>query len=77
MMSGAASALNIVEAMKNGANDFIPKPLNPDELRKALKTVFEMKSPLPAETPKQAAQPASSQFLRKYIVSHARTTERD
>src|SRR5436305_12310395 len=40
MISGAASALNVVEAMKNGATDFISKPINPEDLRKALKSAL-------------------------------------
>jgi DNA-binding response OmpR family regulator len=36
MMSGASSHMNVVDAMKSGANDFIAKPLNPGDLRKAL-----------------------------------------
>src|SRR5664279_1272795 len=37
MIAGAPSALNVVEAMKMGANDYIAKPINPEDLRKALK----------------------------------------
>jgi two-component system, NtrC family, response regulator AtoC len=40
MISGAASPLNIVDAMKNGANDFIAKPVEPADLRKALKAAL-------------------------------------
>jgi two-component system response regulator AtoC len=41
MISGASSALNVVDAMKNGANDFIAKPIKPEDLRKALKIALE------------------------------------
>jgi two-component system response regulator AtoC len=40
MISGAASPMNVVEAMKSGANDFIVKPVEPNDLRKALKAVL-------------------------------------
>src|ERR1022692_2251864 len=40
MISGVVSALNVVEAMKMGANDFIAKPIKPEDLRKALKTAL-------------------------------------
>ncbi len=40
MISGAASPLNIVDAMKNGANDFLAKPIEPADLRKALKAAL-------------------------------------
>jgi len=45
MISGTSSPLHVVEAMKNGANDFMVKPINPDDLRKALKTVLSSKAP--------------------------------
>ena len=35
MMSGAASTSNVADAMKSGANDFIPKPIKPDDLRRS------------------------------------------
>jgi two-component system, NtrC family, response regulator AtoC len=41
MLSGAASPLNVAEAMKGGASDFIQKPVNPSELRKALRSVLQ------------------------------------
>ena len=40
MISGASSPLDIVDAMKNGANDFIAKPIEPADLRKALKAAL-------------------------------------
>jgi two-component system response regulator AtoC len=53
MISGAASSLNVVEAMKTGASDFIPKPIQPEDLRKALKQAFDAKAAAskPADTP--------------------------
>lgn len=57
MISGAASPLNVVEAMKSGANDFIPKPIKHEDLRKALKLAFEIRSPV---TPKPTEQTAAT-----------------
>lgn len=57
MISGATSPLNIVTAMKNGATDFLCKPVSHEDLRKAIthalnvKTVEPIrvsKSPVPA-----------------------------
>ena len=36
MIAGAASPLDIVAAMKKGASDFLVKPINPEDLRRAL-----------------------------------------
>src|SRR5690242_3576278 len=36
MLSGASSPLKVVEAMKSGATDFIPKPVSHDDLRDAI-----------------------------------------
>lgn len=50
MVSGASSPLNVVEAMKIGANDFLGKPVNHSDLRKVLRSILE---------PKMAAAPTS------------------
>jgi DNA-binding NtrC family response regulator len=49
MVSGASSPLNVVEAMKHGANDFLAKPISHEDLRKVLKNALETKLPAPAE----------------------------
>jgi two-component system response regulator AtoC len=36
MLSGASSPLKVVEAMKSGATDFIPKPVSHDDLKSAI-----------------------------------------
>jgi two-component system response regulator AtoC len=59
MISGSVSALNVVEAMKMGANDYIPKPIKPEDLRKALKAVFDNGSTIVAE-PVEPAQAATN-----------------
>ena len=60
MISGASSPLNVVEAMKNGANDFIAKPINSDDLRKALKTAIGTKPPRPPGPTDKAAAPSAN-----------------
>jgi two-component system, NtrC family, response regulator AtoC len=56
MISGASSPLNIVDAMKNGATDFIGKPVTHSDLRKVLRAALEPKpvavtDPLPVQLP--------------------------
>ena len=43
IVSGAASTLNIVTAMKNGGTDFLCKPVAHEDLRKALTRALEAK----------------------------------
>jgi two-component system response regulator AtoC len=63
MISGASSPLNIVEAMKNGADDFVTKPINPEDLRKALKGALENRMrPAPAQ-PERPTAPANKQIF--------------
>src|SRR5437899_1989283 len=40
MLSGASSPLKVVEAMKSGATDFIPKPVSHEDLRDAIEKVL-------------------------------------
>ena len=63
VISGASSALNVVEAMKNGANDFIAKPIKPEDLRKALKLVLEATPPVVLNPIEPTAAPANKQIL--------------
>ena len=63
MISGASSALNVVDAMKSGANDFIAKPIKPADLRKALKVVFENTPPVASNAIEKPAAPANKQIL--------------
>jgi two-component system response regulator AtoC len=52
MMSGSASPLNAVQAMKNGASDFIMKPVQPEDLRKSLKQALDIRAAAkPPEAP--------------------------
>src|SRR5262249_14415322 len=57
MIAATASALNVVEAMKNGASDFLVKPINPEDLRRSLRTVLGNRPPAP---PKLVEQPVTS-----------------
>jgi two-component system response regulator AtoC len=62
MLSGASSPLKVVEAMKSGATDFIPKPISHEDLCEAIEkavgagalcngyAVPEVQSPSPAKT---------------------------
>jgi two-component system response regulator AtoC len=63
MMSGTSSPINVVEAMKNGANDFLPKPINPEDLRKALKTAFSRRPPAAGSRDEPAAAPANEKVF--------------
>ncbi len=44
IVSGASSPLNVVEAMKSGATDFLGKPISPEDLRQALKNALEKRA---------------------------------
>jgi two-component system response regulator AtoC len=70
VMSGAASPLNIVEAMKRGANDFVAKPIQPDDLRKVLKTALANKTP-------EVTQPERGVPARKQSFNSAVPAMRD
>src|SRR5215469_9348049 len=56
MIDGTASRPEVVEAMKSGANDFLAKPINPEDLRRALNTALSNRgsagcpAPVPAAT---------------------------
>src|SRR5579885_3050587 len=61
MVSGAASPLNIVEAIKSGATDFLGKPVNHEELRIAIKRAMDARPSHAPETPEPGAIAASGQ----------------
>ena len=63
MMSGVSSPLNVVEAMKNGANDFIVKPINPEDLRKVLKMVIGTQPLAAANFSDKAARPSDKRVF--------------
>jgi two-component system response regulator AtoC len=57
MVSGASSPLNVVDAMKNGANDFLGKPVNHSDLRRVLRSMLELKTPALASPSSSPAAP--------------------
>jgi two-component system response regulator AtoC len=63
MISGASSAWNVVDAMKNGANDFLAKPIKPADLRKALKMALDKTPFVMAAATEKTAAPANKQIL--------------
>ena len=61
VISGAASTLNAVAAMKSGATDFLDKPVSHENLRRTLSRALEMRpSYLP---PVRSTAPSSKAFL--------------
>ncbi len=59
MVSGASSPLNVVEAMRCGATDFLGKPVNYEELRKVVKLAARIQSCESAECDgKKTADPS-------------------
>lgn len=64
VISGAGSPLNVVEAMRNGATDFLGKPINHDELRKAIQKALEKEpEPDPALADRNIALSPKQVFL--------------
>ncbi|MBZ5723930.1 MAG: sigma-54 dependent transcriptional regulator [Acidobacteriia bacterium] len=59
MISAAFAPFNVVEAVRYGANDFLPKPVNPEDLRNALKSVLEGKAPSVPGQSRQTGAPAT------------------
>ena len=62
MVSGAASSMNIVSAMKTGATDFLCKPVAHDDLRKAIERALE-RSGSPYVPSSRISAPATGAFL--------------
>src|ERR1051325_5330855 len=57
VISGASSPLNVVEAMKNGATDFLGKPISPEDLRQTLKSALEKRTDAAAVAPPVSEKP--------------------
>jgi two-component system response regulator AtoC len=65
IVSGASSPLNVVEAMKNGATDFLGKPISPEDLRQALRSALAKRPAVsaPAMVPEKPASGSSKQIF--------------
>ena len=62
MLSGAASSINIVNAMKSGATDFLCKPVAHDDLRKTIARALE-RNGAPYTPPARIQPPTTGAFL--------------
>jgi len=63
MVSATSSPLHVVDAMNNGASGFIAKPINFEELRKALQVAVGTRPAVSAAAPDQAAAGNSPNFV--------------
>jgi two-component system response regulator AtoC len=61
IISGASSPLNVVEAMKTGATDFLAKPVNHEDLRKTIKRALDKRTGSSPEPPQQPVVAAGKQ----------------
>ena len=62
-VSDASSPADVAEVMKNGASEFLAKPINADDLRKALKMAIRAESPTPPSANGRTALLARSQVF--------------
>ena len=63
LIDGAASKCDVEQAMKNGASDFLGKPVNPEDLRRALKMALANRVSAPKAADHSASRPASQVFF--------------
>ena len=63
IISGDGSPLNIVAAMKNGATDFLCKPVAHDDLRKSIQAALEHREAIAAEPPSPVASSKNNVFV--------------
>jgi len=63
MVSGASSTLNVVAAMKNGATDFLCKPVAHEDLSKALLRALDLKEGEYIRPPRNTAAAATKPFV--------------
>ena len=61
MVSGASSPLNVVEAMKNGATDFLGKPVNHEDLRRIIKKALDSRCDGSRDASENETAPMASQ----------------
>jgi two-component system response regulator AtoC len=62
MVSGAATPQDVLEAMRCGASDFIGKPVNHEDLRRAISRAIDKRVPRDG-TPRPASPPMRSQIF--------------
>jgi two-component system response regulator AtoC len=73
MISGASSPLNVVEAMRRGATNFLGKPVNYEELRKVVKLALEPKTAARPEIAEKSSSQPPSEIV--YISSNRKMQE--
>ncbi len=56
MMSGLSSSNTIVEAIRRGAKDFLPKPVTHEQLRFAIHKALDLPAPMPLLNPESSAE---------------------
>ena len=71
MVSGSCTPLNVVDAMREGATDFIGKPIVPEELLKAVNRAVETVE----ETPKAKVQRSKPQTSPEFRSRNSRMRE--
>jgi two-component system response regulator AtoC len=75
IVSGAASPLNVVEAMKNGATDFLGKPISPEDLRQVLKSALERKATAASVATSAPEKPESAPGRQVFLGSSPQMRE--
>ena len=63
LIDGSASKSDIAQAMKNGASDLLAKPVNPEDLRRALKTALANRVSLAPHAADQGAKRTAPQVF--------------
>ena len=63
MLSGASSPLKVVEAMKSGATDFIPKPVSHEDLCEAIEKALGVTIPVNGHSAPPVQSPAPAKVI--------------
>jgi len=72
MLSGASSPLKVVEAMKSGATDFIPKPVSHDDLKDAIEKALGAQNGLNGHAAKALGDQPSAYKGESYFSGSVR-----